>query len=142
MSLNLVQTNQIIDASNNNLSNVLIGLSNQIAYNNLISNTLVTTQNNWSPTGINSNTNLIILFPNNAICNVTGISNVNVTVGVPILLYNSSNANTVVFLNQNTYSTTGNQLFCPGNTSVQLGPQFSVFVILINTSPIPSWIFK
>jgi len=111
-------------------------------YNNVVSNTLSVTQNNWAPTGFNSNTNLIVLSLPNGNSTITGISNVNVTIGLPILLYNSDNANSVLFVNQSNNSTNANQLYCPGSANAQLGPQTTISILLINTGTSNIWVFR
>lgn len=111
-------------------------------YNNVVSNTLSVTQNNWAPTGFNSNTNLIVLSLPNGNSTITGISNVNVTIGLPILLYNSDSANSVLFVNQSNNSTNANQLYCPGSANAQLGPQTTISILLINTGTSNIWVFK
>jgi len=114
----------------------------QTVFNTPISNTLSATQNNWSPLGMTQNTNLIILNTSNSNTFITGMNTASFTLGLPVLLYNNSNSNTIVFLNQSNASALANQFTCPGSANAVLTPQNSMKLILIATTPSPTLIFN
>jgi hypothetical protein len=118
-----------------------IGATGPGGYTNLISNTLIGSVANWNPTGLNTNTTAIVLSLPSGNAVISGVNNTAVSLGIPILVYNSDKSNSVAFVNQSANSTTGNQLFTPSSTNYTLVPQGTAKLVLLNTSPIPSWVF-
>ncbi|HUD11986.1 MAG TPA: hypothetical protein VMS08_06250 [Candidatus Saccharimonadia bacterium] len=93
-----------------------------------LSATLSSTQNNYSPTGLNAGINCLYLTAASGGSVITGLSNVGFPDGWGVLIMNLSTTDIISFSHLSASSSVGNKFSCPQGVTAYLQPLTNVIV--------------